>query len=86
MQVLLNGLAPDDVRVECLISDKSEADRLIAPRQYPLYATGESKDGWQTYEGEIGLTHCGRYSYKLRAYPHHNSLSHRLEMGHMLWL
>jgi starch phosphorylase len=86
VQVWLNGLQPADLRVECLISDKSAADRLIAPRQYPLSATGISKDGWQIYEGEIGLTHCGRYSYKLRAYPLHHTLSHRLEMGHVLWL
>jgi starch phosphorylase len=86
VQLFLNGLSPEDVRVECLISDKSKAGRLIAPRVYPLSAVDDSNNGWRSYEGEIGLTHCGRYSYQLRAYPHHNSLSHRLEMGHMLWL
>lgn len=86
VHVMLNGLQPDDLRVECLISDKAKADRLMEPRQYPLSATGITKDGWQIYEGEIGLSRCGRYSFKLRAYPHHHSLSHRLEMGHMVWL
>lgn len=86
VHVFLNGLDPDDVRVECLVSEELKDDRLTNPRQYPLTAAGVTKDGWQVYEGELGLPTCGRHWFKLRAYPTHRSLSHRLEMGRILWL
>jgi starch phosphorylase len=35
---------------------------------------------------ELAPELCGKLEYRVRAYPHHELLTHRLEMGMMRWL
>ncbi|MBE0487247.1 alpha-glucan family phosphorylase, partial [Marinobacter sp.] len=85
LSVALNGLAPGDVRVECLVTPECTgtyaepgADRFI------LEATGE-EDGHAVYASDIKPPYPGLQTLRLRVYPHHPALTHPLEMGYMIW-
>lgn len=84
--VRLNGLQPEDVFVELLISRQYHQTRLDRFKHFRLECTG--KPGVEEHQFE--LTHaperCGRQEYYLRVYPYHPMLVHPLEMGMMLWV
>ena len=86
LAVKLNGLQPDDVKVELLLSRQYKSTRLEKFKHFQLECTGTV--GSQEHQFE--LTHvpelCGRQLYYLRIYPHHPLLTHPLEMGKMVWL
>ena len=82
----LNGLRPDDVAVELVMSrglrDSSERARrheFVAAETLP-----------QTHEQRFTLDLkpelCGRLDYRIRMYPRHVLLTHPLELGLMRWL
>lgn len=84
--VQLNGLQPEDVFVELLISRQYNQTRLDRFKHFRFECTG--KLGAEEHQFE--LTHapvlCGRQQYYLRVYPCHPMLVHSLEMGLMLWV
>ncbi|MDD3762040.1 MAG: alpha-glucan family phosphorylase [Nevskiales bacterium] len=80
----LNGLAPEDLAIECVLGRKIPFDGfepLLALRFNP----GTLLDGHASYELELdplpGLQHI-----RIRAYPHHPMMTHPFETGHMVWL
>lgn len=85
--VKLNGLLPDDVVVELLLTrpiqdtgqDKLEQHHRLAP-EGTVNEAGE-----QRYVLELAPEFCGRLDYRIRAYPCHELLAHRFELGMMLW-
>jgi starch phosphorylase len=82
----LNGLAPADVAVELLLGrpGKLEGDNI---RSYRLGHAGLMGDGKaHLFTIELAPELCGKLEYRVRAYPHHELLTHRLEMGMMRWL
>jgi starch phosphorylase len=85
VEVHLNGLQPDHVCVECLV----ESDRPVSsdepPQAYPLLVTRHDA-GSARYTLRFAPPYSGLQHYRIRAYPSHPLLSHRFEMGRMLWL
>ena len=82
----LNGLAPADVAVELLLGrpGKLEGDNI---RTYRLGHAGLMGDGKaHLFTLELAPELCGKLEYRIRAYPHHELLTHRFEMGMMRWL
>jgi starch phosphorylase len=84
--VNLNGLSPDDVVVELLL-----ARGLREPTRYQLrqeFAAAGAIDGTteQRYVLALKPELCGRLDYRLRLYPRHELLTHRFELGLMLWI
>ncbi len=81
----LNGLAPEDVRVEVLMgrASKHGQDR-------DLQAIQMKPDGWQGQEClfslELTPEMCGKLLYRVRVYPYHDLLTHPFETGLMVWL
>ncbi len=82
----LNGLAPDDVLMECLVTPDGDGQVHAEPAIY-LFKPAETLD-----KGEVifaldmlprlpGLQH-----YQIRLFPFHPALSHRYESGLMMWL
>jgi glycogen phosphorylase len=82
----LNGLSPEDVRVECVVGlNKNGKDYLTVKEKHHL-----------KYQGKEGNEHIftlnlrpstpGLNHYKLRMYPYHKMLSHSLETGYLLWI
>lgn len=86
LAVKLNGLQPEDVVVELLLSREYNKTRLSQFQHTRLECTGTIG----TNEHQFELSHipelCGRQQYYLRIYPYHPLLTHPLEMGKMLWL
>lgn len=84
--VQLDGLAPDDVAVEMLMSRPSANAKSKPPRSLFLEYQGPGQNGESIFAIEVTPDVCGKINYRLRAYPHHELLTHPFEMGMMLWL
>ena len=84
--VQLDGLAPDDVAVEMLMSRPSSNAKSKPPRSLFLEYQGPGQNGESIFAIEVTPDVCGKINYRLRAYPHHELLTHPFEMGMMLWL
>ena len=88
LQVLAqtNGLAANDVVVECLFESTDEAGEYTTREQVALTATGVDNQGLLLFT----LTHkpftSGLQSLRIRMYPYHTLLLHRFETGCMVWL
>ena len=85
VSVALNGLSPDDVRVECLVEPECTGTHTgPGPDAFVLEASGE-KDGKTLFKTRVQPPYPGLQTLRLRIYPHHKALTHPLEMGAMLW-
>ncbi|MBV8172793.1 MAG: alpha-glucan family phosphorylase [Candidatus Eremiobacteraeota bacterium] len=74
--VTLNGLSPDDVRVECLFGDA----------RYELKHAGKLGEGEHRFVLDVRPENCGLVTYRIRMYPYHELLAHPHEVGLMIWL
>jgi starch phosphorylase len=84
--VNLNGLAPSDIAVELLLGRPGQGEE-DGTRSYFLDHVGLLAQGPE-HLFTLALTPqlCGKLDYRIRAYPHHELLTHRFEMGMMRWL
>jgi starch phosphorylase len=83
--VNLNGLAPGDVVVECLVGTSGRDEGFEANSHFtlkPQSAEGESV----IFALDLEPPLSGLQQIKLRAYPHHPLLTHRFEVGLMRWV
>lgn len=87
LAIFLDGLDPADVVVELVMARHTQVERH---RQSTTLRF--EPDGTRTPEGEhrfaVSLTPemCGKLEYRVRAYPHHELLTHPLELGLIRWL
>lgn len=82
----LNGLAADDVLMECLVGVESEDGRFKARHSY-IFTPGETNDNGETlFSLDLRTGIPGLQYYKIRLFPFHTALSHRYETGLMVWL
>ncbi len=84
--VRLNGLAPDDVIVELVLSRAGPPGPDDFVQHRPLEPQQALGDGEHLYTLSLDPQVCGRMEYRFRAYPSHEALTHRFEMGLMCWL
>jgi len=91
IEVHLNGLSPDDLRVECLIGENDDVGGFTAQTTIRLSPTDPAPSGVASYRAELptreaenGLS--GLRHLKFRAYPYHAMLCHPFEIGLMRWL
>jgi len=83
----LNGLGAADVKVECLIDDAlgskiSDQDTSV----FELTAQDSKGDRFTAFTAKLRPGRPGLQSLRVRMYPHHELLSHPLELGFMVWL
>jgi glycogen phosphorylase len=83
--VQLNGIGPSDVRVELRMADTG-ADAASAKGRFFVHANQIAETGEQRYVLDFTPESCGRFDYRIRVYPYHDLLTHRLETGLMVWL
>ena len=82
--VRLNGLEPDDVVVEVVMAPALGAQG--DERQTYRFAPGtETTEGERIFSLDLTPELCGELGYAIRAYPYHEALAHRFEMGRMVW-
>jgi starch phosphorylase len=86
VSVELGGLTSDDLVVECLVGVEGERGELLVHDQYQLTARETDAQGRALFTLDLSPTLPGLQYYQLRAYPYHRLLSHRFELGCMLWV
>ncbi|HWA11547.1 MAG TPA: alpha-glucan family phosphorylase [Burkholderiales bacterium] len=83
--VALGGLRPEDVAVELLFC--RDSDDPAPPARYRFESAGvRTGEGEHRFALELTPELCGKLEYRIRAYPHHELLTHPFEMGMMRWL
>jgi starch phosphorylase len=85
--VNLDRLMPEDLEVQLLLSPalKDFANHK-PPNSYLFSPAGTDEHGDQIYVLDLAPQLCGKLEYRIRAYPHHDALSHPFELGLMKWL
>jgi starch phosphorylase len=82
----LNGLAADDVLIECLIGRETREGELDV-RETQVFTPGESNaEGETVFHLDLNPRLPGLQYYKIRMIPFHPALAHRFETGCMIWL
>jgi starch phosphorylase len=90
--VELNGLAPEDLVVECLIGRLTELGEFTPAHRIPFEAVKHTAArNEQTYRVDLAsamadLPMEGLRHYQVRVYPHHRLQAHPFECGCILWL
>lgn len=85
MAVNLGSLKPEDVTVECQIGRASRKGELELVDTLFLTLDGRVDSGEALFRLDLTPSLPGLQYYKLRLYPHHPLMTHRYEMGYMLW-
>jgi starch phosphorylase len=84
--VLLNGLNSKDIIVELILGTEA-ADGSFQPCEaFNLNAIDNQIEGEQHYSLDVCPRATGLLQARIRAYPCHEYLCHRFEMGFMIWL
>jgi starch phosphorylase len=81
----LNGLAAEDLCVELLLS-RGLQENLETQHRHELTPAGLLDSGEQRYAVQLTPSMSGRLDYRIRLYPKNDLLTHRFELGLMLWL
>ncbi|WP_372965681.1 alpha-glucan family phosphorylase [Marinobacter sp.] len=85
VSVALNGLMPEDVRVECLVEPEcTGTHKLPGPDRFILDPVGE-ENGETLYTTRIAPPYPGLQTVRIRMCPYHKAQTHPHELGAMLW-
>ena len=83
----LNGLAPEDVRVECVVAiECAGSHQESGPEQFFLEPVAAHEGNATLFSARVQPPYPGLQTLRIRAYPYHDALTHPLEMGAMLWV
>ena len=85
--VFLDGMKPEDVVVELELARRTHLDSQKRVSHFRFEPDGTVTDE-KEHRFALALTPemCGRLEYRIRVYPHHELLTHRLELGMMQYL
>lgn len=81
-----NGLAPEDVTVEAIFARPANTRGNSRELHYPLTHAGSTEDGALRFTLDLTPERCGKLEYRVRAFPAHPLLTHKFELGLMVWL
>jgi starch phosphorylase len=81
----LNGLAAEDVKLECLFGRAGPDGEFEVGQAAELVANG-SEDGYTEFHIELAPELAGLQYYKMRMYPYNEAMSHPFELGCMIWI
>ncbi|MFT4171456.1 MAG: alpha-glucan family phosphorylase [Rhodocyclaceae bacterium] len=84
--VRLNGLTPEDVVVELLLSRGLRDQVEHRATRYTFAPAEDLGNGERRYTVELRPEQCGKLDFRVRIYPRNALLAHPLEMGLMKWL
>lgn len=82
----LEGLSSEDVLVECLVGTELENGDFVKQDTHVFAPDGKVDGGETLFKLDLLPRLSGLQYYKIRVIPFHPCLSHRLEMGYMVWL
>jgi starch phosphorylase len=81
----LNGLQAADVKLECLLGRDRPGQEFEVLQVAELSAAGED-NGLTLFELEVAPQIAGLQHYRLRMFPYNDAMSHRFELGCMIWI
>lgn len=86
--VQLNGLRPEDIVVELLLSSvaKEYDGRTTLTSHTFVFDGAINAAGEHQYVLNLTPDLCGKLEYRIRTYPHHSLLTHHFELGLMIWV
>jgi starch phosphorylase len=84
--VNLNGLASNDVYMECMLGKVDHSGTFICKDIYKLEVDGDNDQAEQHFRIHLNSPLAGQQTYMIRLYPYHELLARRFETGYMLWL
>lgn len=84
VRVFMNGLQPSDLVLECLI-DPAPQPEESTPQRVQLKPAPEGGNE-HVFTADFSASNAGLQEMRIRAYPYHPLLSHRFELGLMIWL
>ncbi|MEJ1231174.1 MAG: hypothetical protein WDM88_11865 [Galbitalea sp.] len=80
-QVALDGLSPDDVKVEVVYGHARDSDRLADIHRQRLTLDSAVPDQPATFVGTVALDRPGSFGYNVRVVPSHPLLANPAELG-----
>lgn len=87
VNVTLGALIPEDIIVEAVIEPLLDPEAATESRQYALKPTTASADATSvTYALDLEPPYAGVQALRLRLFPWNELLSHRFEVGLMIWI
>jgi starch phosphorylase len=84
--VQLEGLEAEDIVVECLIGRATNSNLLDVEDVIALSPQEKFDSGEILFRLDLTPRLAGLQYYQLRAYPFHHLLTHRFELGYMVWI
>ena len=84
--VHLDGLAPDDVVLECLVGRETVTGDFKRLDTHVFVPGARLENGETLFRLDLEPRLAGLQHYQIRVIPFHPALSHRYEAGYMLWL
>jgi starch phosphorylase len=84
-RVDLNGLAPDDVRVEFAMGQLDVEGHIIDPQIARMSAVGQEEGAYVFETNEVRCENSGRHGYTLRVLPDHKDLVTPFLPGLIAW-
>jgi starch phosphorylase len=85
--VKLNGLKAEDIVVELVLTREQRHLDSKAPTERHAFAAAEAgSNGEHRYVLRLAPDLCGKLEYRIRAYPYHPLLTHRFEVGLLVWI
>ncbi|MCO6413560.1 MAG: alpha-glucan family phosphorylase [Thiogranum sp.] len=82
----LGDLKPQDVRLECVIGREDEHHTFQASDYFGFTAETKLESGETLFVLDLDPPLPGLQHYQIRMYPYQDVLSHRFELGCMIWL
>jgi glycogen phosphorylase len=79
--VALDGLSPDDVKVEVVYGRARDSDRLAEIRRQKLVLDSAEPGQPVTFTGTVALERPGSFGYNVRVVPSHPLLANPAELG-----
>ena len=81
----LNGLTAADVKLECLFG-RAATDGDIEVGQVAELVANSTEGDYTEFHIELAPDIAGLQYYKMRMYPYNDAMSHRFELGCMIWI
>jgi len=84
--VRLNGLGPQDVLVEVVLTQPEKDYGRNPAMRHAFVADGTvNESGEHRFRLQLSPDACGTLDYRIRCHPRHEHLTHPFELGLMLW-
>ncbi|MDD7942121.1 alpha-glucan family phosphorylase [Actinomycetospora lutea] len=83
-EVVLGGLAPEEVLVQAVVGRADDADELSEPVVQEMTPIGPGHEGSHRFEVVVALPHAGVLGYTVRVLPRHDLLAAPAELGRIV--